>query len=92
MTVDFVADELYDFLKRNELYVDVSYVGTDTVLVDIEWGDWKHEHLRCDYLIKEFCKMYHLICKRIETMVTEDDGSDCYSGTHYFTYEPQYKL
>lgn len=49
-----------------------------TIQVEIEWGDWKHDHARAEWLIQE--NGY----KHIGTDVTEEDGSDCYSAIHYF--------
>jgi len=46
--------------------------------VNITWGDWKHEHLRCKWLLEK--KGF----KQIGEDVTEEDGSDCYSSVHHF--------
>ena len=48
------------------------------IAVQIDWGDWKHEHGYCDYLMKE--KGYLLVNEE----VTEENGSDCYSSIHYY--------
>lgn len=43
-------------------------------------GDWKHDHLRADYLIRE-----NFPCMpRIDKVTTESDGSDYYTGTHTY--------
>jgi hypothetical protein len=50
--------------------------------VEIHWGDWKHEHLRLDWLMKEnFSDL-----RSINTQTTEEDGSDCYSAIHYYYF------
>lgn len=41
-------------------------------------GDWKHDHLRCNYLMKE--QGYTLIGEN----VYEEDGSDSYASEHIF--------
>lgn len=48
------------------------------VEVEIGWGDWKHDHLCCDHIMKE--NGYTLI----NEVVTEEDGSDTYSSIHYY--------
>jgi hypothetical protein len=46
--------------------------------VNIEWGDWKHDHLCCDKLMEELGYTLDNEC------VTDEDGSDCYSSTHTY--------
>lgn len=46
--------------------------------VHIEWGDWKHDHARLDYLMANIGYM------KTNEEVTDEDGSDCYSATHYY--------
>lgn len=61
------------------LSVDEIYdVGDNEILVCISWGDWKHEHLACKHMMKRLG--YH----QIQEVVTEDNGSDCYSAEHLF--------
>ena len=52
------------------------------VAVIISWGDWKHDHARADYLVSS-----RLNGKKIAVDVTEENGSDCYSATHYYFFE-----
>jgi len=54
------------------------YEWENGVYVEIEYGDWKHDHLRCDYLMKTMG--YSLI----EEKVTKQDGSDCYGSIHIY--------
>ena len=51
------------------------------VNVSISWGDWKHEHMWCKIL------MEYIGFREIGEMLTEEDGSDCYSATHIFIKE-----
>ena len=68
-------------LREERLYADVyQYPGLPVVMIEIHWGDWKHEHLRCDYLIDN----YFPELGAMGTEVTEEDGSDCYSGIHKY--------
>ena len=72
------------YLRDNNLYADVAVDKSeivDVVKIFISWGDWKHEHLRCDWLMEEFGYI------KINVIETEEDGSDCYSADHYYVKE-----
>lgn len=72
------AEILAKIFNDNHLYVENLCDETSFLIsFDIEWGDWKHEHLRAKYLIEQQFK--HAI---VRSEVTEEDGSDCYSA-HY---------
>lgn len=74
------AEELYAHLSANKLFADV-YAGHDYIAVEISWGDWKHEHLCCKWLTEEFFQSKGKDIN-IQTEVTEEDWSDCYSAVH----------
>ena len=48
--------------------------------VAISWGDWKHDHWRLDKIIEKIGGVH------FNTLVTEENGSDCYSATHYYVF------
>lgn len=49
--------------------------------IEINWGDWKHDHLHLKWLMEEhFSNKLEYVGEK----VTEEDGSDCYSAIHYF--------
>lgn len=60
------------------MIAEIASLETKVVVIEIEWGDWKHEHGYADYVMKQngFTK--------IKEEVTEEDGSDCYSSNHYY--------
>ena len=65
-------------MEENGLYGDV--YGDDVLIcIDVEWGDWKHEHMRLDLMIAD---NFDIKFRAVE--VTEEDGSDCYSATHKY--------
>ena len=70
------------FLYDNGVYCDVySAIGERddvAVHVSISWGDWKHDHGWCTELMR------HLGYMKIGEVVTEEDGSDCYSAIHTY--------
>lgn len=78
------ADHMaHDFLNDNGVWAEVYPYQHDmpVLVVDIRWGDWKHEHLWAKNL------MEFLGYKEIGSKVTDEDGSDCYSAEHYFIKE-----
>lgn len=75
---------IHDFLDDNGVWAEVWNLISDggvAVAVDISWGDWKHQHLWARDL------MSYIGYVEIGNKVTEEDGSDCYSATHYFVKE-----
>lgn len=74
------TEQIDKFLSDNGLYHDgVSRDADGDICVEIVWGDWKHEHIWCDHLMGYLG--YTTAC---ETIVTEENGSDCYSAIHYY--------
>ena len=81
-----------EFFKKLAIHLHDNHIngecdwGSILFSVKIEWGDWKHDHLRCNYLVEEFAKANgrEIVLKR--EVVTEDDGSDCYSAKHYYIF------
>lgn len=84
-----IANDLDCFFRSNDypLYADV-YADGLFIVVEIQSGDWKHEHLRCQYLVGEFCRNHHLVDVSHTETTTEEDGSDNYSAIHYFVIIP----
>jgi hypothetical protein len=52
-----------------------------TTTINIEWGDWKHEHGYADYVMSQ-----HGFTK-VKEQITEEDCSDCYSSIHTYFYK-----
>jgi len=73
------VQEIQKYLKENDIYAEVSECDNQ-VVVSIDWGDWKHDHKRCDYLMAK--KNY--LC--VQEEITAEDGSDCYSADHYYEH------
>ena len=70
---------IIDTFKANSLAVDEIYqIEEGEILICISWGDWKHEHLCCDKL------MERMGYTKIQEIITEDNGTDCYSSEHTF--------
>lgn len=76
--MDNIEQDIKRIFKENELYYDY-FIRTDgTIQVNVEWGDWKHDHFYLDYI------MEHNGYSLKSMIVTEEDGSDCYSSVHLF--------
>ena len=78
-TKKHIDDTIHSFLNENGVWADVySQMEGNIVIVNIDWGDWRHSHLWARDL------MSYLGYTEIGNKVTEEDGSDCYSAEHYF--------
>ena len=72
-----IEQDIRRIFRENNCHYDYSiYYGKVKVYVDS--GDWKHDHLFLDYI------MYQNGYRLKSEVVTEDNGSDCYSSTHLF--------
>lgn len=71
--------EIVDYLVGKGIHCEV-FAPADNSFIDvnIEWGDWKHDHAYCDELMAELG--YELD----NESETDEDGSDCYSSTHTY--------
>lgn len=76
------AQEIYNYLREKDADFDEVYAtqinGFSCLIVEVNWGDWKHSHGYLDYLMKE----KHIM--KIGEDVTEEDGSDTYSAIHIY--------
>lgn len=82
MLYNELVERLDRKLNEDGIYAEVEqFMDLPIITVHINWGDWKHEHLRCDWLVEKHFK--ELLEWKGDT-VTETDGSDCYSATHYY--------
>lgn len=72
-------EEIETYLNDNEMYPDCIYENEgNNIEIEINDGDWKHDHFRCQYL------MTKLGYKQLDVMVTEESDSDCYSAIHIY--------
>ena len=70
-------DRIKKYLDEHRLNCEIEPFYTQ-ILITILWGDWKHEHMRCDYLMSE-------LGYRVNSVETiETDGSDCYSAVRHY--------
>lgn len=68
-------------LEANRIYCEVyPSLSGDKVNVEISWGDWKHDHLRTNWIVA------NIGGELVSQWTTEEDESDCYSGIHQFKF------
>lgn len=77
-----MTEKFYKLMRDNNLYYEIVDYTENMIAVEITWGDWKHDHLRLEWLVRE--NMPEV--KHIDSYTTEDDGSDCYSAIHRFYF------
>ena len=71
------TSRISQFLYDNGVDGEVSS-SDNKVYVYISWGDWKHDHMWCQELMR------YLGYKRVSFDVTDEDGSDCFSAEHTY--------
>lgn len=78
-----VCESAEKMLSEKSINAVVFPYGHDlpVVVVEIGWGDWKHDHARAKWLMQEQG------CVLLKSDVIEENGSDCYSAAHYFYVE-----
>ena len=80
------ADEVEQFLLDHRLYASVTrHSDLPVLIVDINSGDWKHEHLRTRALLVKHFNVHYLWEHRYQG----SDDDDCYSAQHYFHVESE---
>lgn len=66
--------------KKDAVCYDFSATSETDIEITVKWGDWKHEHLYIEHVMKSNGFI------QIDERTTEEDGSDCYSAVHTFRY------
>lgn len=80
------TEKVQKLLDRDHICADVyPHYGLPVVVIDIHWGDWKHDHGRAKWLVSQHGG------NLIGSKVTEENGSDCYSAEHYFYFGDGWK-
>lgn len=80
--------DIYELCERVEKTLQDANVWADVypahgmkdICVEINHGDWKHDHLRTAWLLENMGAVH------VSEKVTEEDGSDCYSAIHTFAF------
>lgn len=81
MNISFYKTDIKRIFKENGVYYDWDICPTDgTITINVEWGDWKHDHLFLQYIMRQ--NNYRVVSR----VVTEEDDTDCYSAEYEFKY------
>ena len=84
-TINKLIDELNKaFAEYNSAYP--MYEDNGKLVVDVEWGDWKHDHWLVDEVVEEKAEDLGLILFMANTILTAENGSDCFSATHIYRF------
>lgn len=65
---------------QSGIIAEIYDLNSMLIFTEIEWGDWKHEHGYCDWIMQENG------FRKVGEQITEEDGSDCYSAVHFYKY------
>ena len=84
MSIDTIYNDIVKLLDDKQVGNEVGIDPISRVItVEITWGDWKHDHLCCDFLVGDYLNSHSVHYMKSETL-TEEDGSDTYSSIHYY--------
>lgn len=78
-----LTDDVLNYIADNGLYVDDIFPTKSGFIITIG-GDWKHEHLRLNTILKRYFNENNITAK-IDTIPLTNDGSDNYIGNHIVT-------
>lgn len=79
--------KIVELLKANGMYYDVE-VFSGAISITVENGDWKHDHIALQNLMKS----HGYILSPFSTVIgrhisDEENGDDSYSATYFYTEE-----
>ena len=80
MDMGFYKKEVERIFKDNNIHYEWWMQDDFSVVVVVEWGDWKHDHR---YLINLMNNNNHTMVERV---ITEEDGSDSFSAEYIFRH------
>lgn len=78
--MNYALAEKTEKILGNEIWFDIYEIFENAIAIEIR-GDWKHDHLRADYLMGQ--NGFTLL----KEWVTEEDGSDWYKSVHVYGKE-----
>ena len=80
MTPKEIEKDVQRIMKKHDFFYEWGVYTNGDVEFDVQWGDWKHDHGFLTYIMQEYGY------KQVREVITEEDGSDCYSSIHTFKY------
>ena len=79
-----MVEKINKRLQKESLFYEVweeEINGENFIVILVEWGDWKHDHIYLDHIMRE------MDFSLIGEIVTEEDGSDTYSSKHVYVQQ-----
>lgn len=73
------VEKIQKAFDDNDVYVSEIDEAVKSIRLTINWGDWKHSHQAADEIMAELGYVLD------DEIVTEENGSDCYSSYHYYS-------
>lgn len=64
--------------RTHNMRYDYNIVSSHKVEVEIVWGDWKHDHIALDQIMRKNGFV------RVGEQITEESGDDAYSSIHTY--------
>lgn len=89
-----IIDELSAYLYKNGMHYEI-YEDNNHIVVRIEDGDWKHDHIALDLAVANFFDRHPKYKGQVIDVEAEDSDSDTYTGNHiieYYPYELGYRV
>lgn len=80
-----IEDAIEKMLVKEHLFAELVGREENSLIYRINWGDWKHDHLRFDWCVRELLEKLGFFVTT-NGWPTEEDGSDCYSGDHKVSF------
>ena len=73
-------DKVNKKFKNNSFTAEILDVNKKIVQINIDGGDWKHDHGFADYTmsVNGF--------KKVHEQITSEDGSDWYGSVHFYVF------
>lgn len=76
-----IAEKVEKVLDENNVWASVSpHYELPVIEIEINNGDWKHDHLRTKWVMGEQFPEFVYVGE----VVTEEDGTDSYSAIHRY--------
>ena len=88
--LDMYDSQLNKFLNDNGLFPDNCYFeenGNNLELILTIDGDWKHDHLYADMLVRQFAEKNNFAIIDVDTQTEGDSPDDSYRANHIYRIE-----
>ena len=73
------VEEVRKKFAEENMYCEIYEHENGCISIEIEWGDWKHDHI---YLVNVMKENGYI---RISNVITEENGTDAYTAEYLFT-------